>query len=186
MILTIVLLSTFLFVILTLLLSVKRIKNYDFSGVYLIFSILFLTVGTLLIVFSANDVSLALSRQSWPAKSATVIETDIVGERAYSPQLKCKYEIEGSEYTLTTDLNTPGFGRKLSRRQTAEIILNDYPVGSEVKIYYNPKNPGDAYIRTGPYWSDYLRLALGVLLFASGLYGILGVIIQRFTTETIN
>ncbi len=107
-----------------------------------------------------------------------------MGDRAYSPQLKCKYEIEGNEYTLTTDLNTPGFGRKRSRRQTSEIILNDYPVGSVVKIHYNPENPGDAYIRTGPYWSDYMRLSLGVVIFAIGLYGILGFTFIIFTTES--
>ena len=114
---------------------------------------------------------------------ATVIETDIIGERAYSPQLKCKYKIEGNEYILTTDLKTPGFGRKKTRRQTSKIILSDFPVGSAVKIHYNPDNPGDAYIRTGPYWSDYLRLALGVLLFACGMYVVLGMTIKKIATE---
>jgi len=181
MILTIALLITFIIVVIALLLSKKRLKNYKFRRLSLIIATCFLIVGVSLTMYSSNEISTALARQSWPANPAIVVETNIVGERAYSPQLKCKYEIEGSEYTLTTDLNTPGFGRKLSRRQTAEIILNDYPVGSEVKIHYNPENPGDAYIRTGPYWSDYLRLALGVLLFASGLYWILGMTIKNFT-----
>jgi hypothetical protein len=182
MILTTILLSTTIIVILTLILSVKKIKKYDFSGLFLIFSILSLTSGILLIIFSSSDISLAFSRQSWPAKTATVIETDIIGERAYTPQLKSKYEIEGNEYTLTTDLKTPGFGRKKTRRQTSEIILSGYPIGSKVKIHYNPENPGDAYIRTGPYWSDYLRLAIGVLLFASGMYVVLGITIKKYAT----
>ena len=132
---------------------------------------------------SSNDVSIALARKSWPTKTAKVIETDIVGERAFSPQLRCKFEVEGNEYTFITDLKTPGFGRKQSRRQTSNIIINEYPVGSEVKIHYNPESPGDAYIRIGPYWSDYLRLALGVLLFAGGLYVVLGITIKKITVE---
>ena len=183
MILTTVLLSTSIIVVLMLWLSVKKIKNFHFSGLFLIISIVFTTVGILLIIFSSNDVSKSIARKSWPTKTATVVETDIVGERAFSPQLKCKFEVEGNEYTLITDLKTPGFGRKQSSRQTSNIIINEYPVGSEVKIHYNPENPGDAYIRTGPYWSDYLRLALGVLLFAGGLYVVLGITIKKITVE---
>lgn len=179
MIVTIVLLLTFITVVLTLILSARRLKNYNFGRFFLLIAIGFLIVGILLITNSSDEISTALLRQSWPATTAIVVETNIVGERASNPELSCEYEVERKEYTLTTDLNTPGFGRKLSRRQTAEIILDDYPVGSEVRIHYNPENPAEAYIRTGPYWSDYMRLSLGVLLFAIGLYGVFGTVLQK-------
>ena len=183
MILTTVLLCSFVIAVLALVFSIGKIKKYQFSGLFLIISIVFVAAGILLIIFSSSEVSTALSRQSWPSKTATVIETEIIGDRAYSPQLKCQYEIEGNKYTLTTDLQTPGFGRKRSRRQTSSIILNGYPVGSKVKIHYNPEKPEESYIWTGPYYSDYLRLALGVLLFASGIYVVLGNTIKKLITE---
>jgi hypothetical protein len=183
MILTIALLFTLATVVITLLLSVRRLKNYNFGRFSLIFAVCFLIAGFLLTIFSSNEISMALIRQSWPVKPAIIVETNIVGDRAYSPQLKCKYEVQGRGYTLTTDLNTPGFGRKRSRRQTSEIILNNYPVGSEVKVLYNPKNPTEAYIRIGPYWSDYMQLSLGILLLTIGLYGILGITFKKLTTE---
>ena len=173
MILTSALLFTLTVVGLSLFFSLKRLKNYNFSQYLVIIVASFLIAGVFLTIFSSNDISASLKRQSWPVKSAIIVETNIVGDRAYNPQLKCKYDVEGKDYTLMTDLNTPGFGRKRSRQQTARIILKDYPVGSEVRIHYNPKKPEEAFIRTGPYWSDYMKLALGVLLFSIGLYGII-------------
>ena len=128
---------------------------------------------------SANDISDSLTRQSWPVQMATVTGTEIVGERAYSPQLKCDYIVEGKTYTLTTDLKTPGFGRKKTRRQTSEIILDEYPLGSKVRIKYNPDNPEEAFIRTGPYWSNYLQISVGVLLSVLGLYGCVGIMFRK-------
>jgi hypothetical protein len=180
MILTFAILFILIAVLISLLLSVKRLKNYRIGQFLLIFAFSSLVSGIFLTIFSSNEISRALIRQSWPVKSATIVETNIVGDRAYNPQLKCKYRVEENSYTLITDLNTPGFGRKRSRRQTAEIILKDFPVGSEVLIRYNPENPGEAFIRTGPYWSDYMKLSLGVLLFAIGLYVLLGITIKRF------
>jgi hypothetical protein len=132
-------------------------------------------------IYSANDITRSFERQSWPLINANVVSTSIIGERAYSPQLSCNYLVEGKEYTLITDLKTPGFGRKKTRRQTSEIILNDYPIGSKVQIRYNPENPGESFIRTGPYWSDYMKISLSVLLSVLGLYGCIGILIKRWS-----
>jgi hypothetical protein len=183
MILSIIFLFTTIIVVLSLILSAQKVKSYNFGLFSWIIALSFLLIGILLTVYSTDEISTALSRRSWPAIMAVVVETSIVGERAHSPELSCKYEVEGKEYSLTTDLKTPGFGRKRSRQQTARIILEDYQVGSEVRIHYNPEHPKEAYIRTGPYWSDYMQLSLGVLAFAIGLYGIFGVSLKKFCTE---
>jgi hypothetical protein len=111
---------------------------------------------------------------------AIVVDTNITGERAYNPQINCKYKVEGKDYSLISNLKTPGFGRKRSRHQTSEIIVNEYPIGSKVRIRYNPNNAAEAYIRTGPYWSDYMKISLGTLLLMLGLYIVVVMIIKRF------
>jgi hypothetical protein len=174
MIAVITLLLAFIIVIVVLLFRAKKLKAYKFGFLLLITAVGFLILGTILIIHSSNEISKELQRHSWPTIKATVIDTHIVGEKAYQPQISCKYEVGGKTFTLVTDLNTPGFGRKYSRHQTAEIILHDYPLGSNVVIRYNPENPGEAYIRTGPYWSDYTQLSLGLFIFIPGFYLILG------------
>lgn len=174
MIAAIALLSSLIIVIVVLLFSAKKLKAYKFGFLLLITAVGFLILGTLLIFHSSNEISQELLRHSWPTIKATVIDTHIVGEKAYRPQISCQYEVGGKAFTLITDLNTPGFGRKYSRHQTAEIIIHDYPLGSNVVIRYNPQNPAEAYIRTGPYWSDYTQFSLGLFIFIPGLYVILG------------
>jgi hypothetical protein len=184
MILTISLLFIFIIVVVTLALSLKNLKKYNFGIVSLIIAACFLIIGIFLTTYSSKEISKALVRKSWPEVQAKVVEKNIAGKRAFNPQITCQYEIHGKDYMLITDLNTPGFGRKRSRRQTAEIILKDYPVGSEVRITYNPENPEEAYIRTGPFWSDYMQLSLGILILAPALYVILGIAINKFIIIT--
>jgi len=184
MILTFTLLSTFIFVVVILLLSTKKLKKYKLGKRSLIIATGFLITGILLSIISSNEISKALVRKSWPAVKAVVVKTTIIGNRAFNPQITCKYKISGKDYMMITDLNTPGFGRKRSRWQTADIILKDYTVGSEVRINYNPKDPGEAYIRTGPYWSDYMQFSLGILVLAPALYVILGIFITKVTMDS--
>lgn len=164
-----------------LALTWRKLSTFNFAVWIIPLAFCFLIIGVILMLHSANDISESLERQSWPALEAKVVNTDIIGERAYSPQLSCEYIVEGKVYTIITDLKTPGFGRKKTRRQTSEIILNEYPVGSKVQVRYNPSSPGEAYIRTGPYWSDYMKISLGVLLSLLSLYGLIGVLIKKFS-----
>jgi Protein of unknown function (DUF3592) len=177
---TIALLCSFMIVIVVFLFTSKKLKVYKFGFLSLMIATGILIIGIFLIVYSSNEISKEFLRHTWPAVKAKVASAKIVGEKAYRPQLSCKYDVGGKGYILITDLNTPGFGRKQSRYQTAEIILKDYPIGSEVLIKYNPENPAEAYIRTGPYWSDYMQLSLGLFLFSPGLYVLLAKLLLKF------
>jgi len=141
--------------------------------------ILFSIIGFFLVITESSEISTGLIRQSWPTAKATVVETSIIGERAYSPEITCEYNVAGKKYTHKTDLQTPGFGRKKSRQQTSRIIIAQYPVGTEINIYYNPDNPEESFVRTGPYWNNYLVLSFGYFVLLSGLITIFGLFFQK-------
>jgi len=147
--------------------------------------IIFLFLGAVLIYIQIGEISITLSRQQWPKTTATVIKTQIVGERAYNPEITCIYNVDNTEYSLITGLGTPGFGRKRSRQSTAQIIIDEYPVGSLVTIIYNPQNPAEAYIRTGPYWHNYMQLSLGIIVFCIGISGLFNLIVAKFVKKKI-
>ena len=183
MIFTITLVITLIIASVSIAIIHQKIKTFNFARWLLPLVLCFFTFSIYLMFISANDISESLIRQSWPSQMASIISTEIIGERAYSPQLKCEYQVEGKVYILTTDLRTPGFGRKKTRRQTSQIILEEYSEGSKVQIRYNPENPEEAYIRTGPYWSDYLKISLSVVLSSIGLIGIVGIIINKINLK---
>jgi len=141
--------------------------------------ILLSCLGLILIITESSHISTGLSRQSWPITKAKITDTHIIGERAYSPEITYQYSVNGKNYTLKTDLQTPGFGRKKSRQQTSRIIIAQYPVGTEINIHYNPEHPEISFVRTGPYWNNYLILSLGYLLLWSGLVLIFGIFLHE-------
>ena len=81
--------------------------------------------------------------------------------------------VEGKTYSASTDLHISGFGNKRSRLSNSQKIIDEYTVGSQVKVYYDAQNPKISYLRIGPFWSDYVKLATGLLLFALGSYYLL-------------
>jgi hypothetical protein len=142
------------------------------SLILIIFSMM--TVGgILLILWQQSLVREGLSRRSWPTVTGTVVSADITGNRAYNPKITCRYQVSGKNYLLVTDLHTPAFGRKRARHQTAEIIIAEYPPGSHITVHYNPVQPGQACIRPGPFWNNYLLLTLGLFAFGGGSFGLM-------------
>lgn len=147
--------------------------------------IFFCFSGAVLIFLQSGEILNALNRQQWPKTTGTVIKTQIVGERAYNPQITCRYMVDNFKYNLVTDLGTPGFGRKRSRQSTARIIIDEYPVGTSVILFYNPQNPAEAYIRTGPYWHNYMQLSLGILVFSISISSLFSLATAKFVKKKI-
>ena len=167
--------GSFIAALLAHILLKKKIRVTSPPFLYRILFSLFTLGGLVFIIWQQNMISAEFARHSWPTAEAKVIATKINGERAYNPELVCRYHVDGTDYLLTTDLNTPPFGRKRARRQTAEIIIGEYPVGSKILVHFNPEHPEQAYIRTGPFWNNYTILMLGLILFASGVFGLLSI-----------
>jgi hypothetical protein len=168
-----VIIITAFFTALIYIFTAGKINKKLFSGNLMALFIVPAILGFFLIHHQANEISNGFSRQKWPTTTAKVIQSKVSGNRAFHPEISCIYRVKGKEYTFKTDLGTPGFGGKRSRRGTAEKIKNTYPVGSNVSVFYNPINPGEAVIRTGPYWTNYIQFALGITLWGVGLFGIL-------------
>lgn len=178
MLLVVLLISTALIAIMITLLIGKRWTGWPIPSLFVILMIFLSLLGFIFIIQQSEQISEGISRQAWPSVEAEIVESNIIGERAYSPEISCRYVIDDQEYLLRTDLKTPAFGRKKSRQQTSRIIIAEYPVGSKVNVFYNPANPEDSFIRTGPYWNNFLVLATGIIFLCSGLIVISGSLIK--------
>jgi len=49
-----------------------------------------------------------------------------------------------------------------SSRSHAEEIVNRYPTGRTVAVYYDPSDPGTAVLEPGVTWSSYMILGIGL------------------------
>jgi len=145
--------------------------------------------GTIALVLILAGFSLGLSRgltidhdtayRHWPSVDGTVVNSRIVGEMAFHPEITYHYEVAGHRFTGMTDMNTPGFGGKRKRFDVAEKYLQLYPVGAAIMVHYNPENPGQSLIRVGPTLEILMQLAFGVTLFLAGLFMVVGLFRPR-------
>lgn len=167
--------------------SFRRNMHLPTSNIFL-FTAFFCLLGSVSLILWENNILIeSRNRLKWPTTTAVVVKSSVTGNRAFRPDIAYEYKVNGRIYHGNTNLNTPGFGNKRSRRDTAERIVSDYKLDQQVTIHYNPNDPAESYIRPGPQWSDYVKSAIGHILFIMALFGLAGNIIQKlFSSKTQN
>lgn len=68
------------------------------------------------------------------------------GHRLYGVRVRYSYNIDGKVYTGTAI--APGY-RYSTEEVPQRALLNRYPKGKQVAVYYNPTNPEEAYLEYG-------------------------------------
>ena len=173
-----VVVSALVAVLITIILK-KRNVLPKIPVLLVIFSIFLVIAGAGMIYHHENEIENELAKRVWPTTGGVVIKSEIAGIRAFRPEVTCKYSVKGQVYQVTTNLGTPGFGNKRSRRDTAARIISDYPVGKTVMIHYDPSAPSQAFLRVGPAWHTFMKLALGIIILIAGLTGSTGNFLKR-------
>lgn len=111
-------------------------------------ALILLPVGLLILA-----VSLFLGRQQqasvgWPSVEGRVINTyleeyrDAEQEVSYTPRIIYEYRLDGQTYT--SQQIAFGIEQSYGSQNRAGDVLDEFPVGSPVTVYYDPDNPGNA------------------------------------------
>ena len=171
--LIVVLLSSFVFFVISrLLISTKTSPIHSISLPKYVYYILSF-IGVALIVINGICIHNDISQKNWPTVQGRITKADVVGGRIYIPEVVYTYKIEQNDYYGKTDLKVPYFGPKSSRKEVAYKSIEQYKEGSIRKVYYNPENPSESYLKPSPTWDKYTRLSLGTVLYGLGLLGLL-------------
>jgi hypothetical protein len=136
-------------------------------------------LGIILLLKQDRVISAAFEKRNWPTTQGEIVQTHILGKRAFRPEISYQYQVNDIKYLGKTDLHISGFGNKRSRRDNSEKIIQEFSVGSNVLVYYDSKNPQISFLRTGPFWSDFMKLALGAILFFFGSFVLFGGVTRR-------
>lgn len=130
-------------------------------------------IGVVLIVINGISIQHGTTQKNWPTVQGRITKADVVGGRIYIPEVVYTYRIEKKDYFGKTDLKVPYFGPKSSRKEVAYKSIDQYQKGSIRKVYYNPENPSESYLRPSPTWDKYTRLSLGTILYGLGILGLI-------------
>lgn len=109
----------------------------------------------------------ASASRAWPSVSGRVLNSSLIrtprrgtsGGGSYIPMIVYEYQVDGrvyrsQRYSFGTQIGT-GFTGIASR------VVNQYPEGSAVEVYYNPDNPSEAVLKrsAGGSWGTLLVVA---------------------------
>lgn len=133
-----------------------------------------IVVGSWLVIVGSGEIATARAVKKWPTTQGTVLQSEIIGDRAIRPVIVYQYRVGDSTFSDSSSLGIPSFGNRRSRRNESEMIAAEYRVGDTVNVYYDPGVPAHSTLYAREDWSSYLRLSLGTLLFGAGMFFLIG------------
>lgn len=124
-------------------------------------------IGASLTLLQTNDLHRASEVRKWQSVEGVVLEAEVAGKRGFVPKVKYEYSVDGKTYADEKELFSPQFGGKDTRRQSSQKIIADYEKGGRITVYYNPANPAESAVELGVTWATFIKLGVGLLLFAA-------------------
>lgn len=116
---------------------------------------------------------------SWPTARGEVVASQFaMDEGGFSRNFEYRYSVEGETYV--SDRVTFFEYVVLANRVQNEQFIDDHPVGSTVKVYYNPNSPESSVVmRTIPLSQIWSPLLLLLCLGGGVTLAIVGVVMRR-------
>jgi hypothetical protein len=107
-----------------------------------------IAVAVLLFFIRRRSAARATASRTWPSTQGQVIaarvdvSSDSDRNDSYSADIHYSYRVAGQEHTASR----VAWGGRVSSgsRAAADAAVIRYPVGSAVRVFYDPKEPGEA------------------------------------------
>ena len=134
-------------------------------------ALIFFLSGVALLFYGVGLVRDARACARWPTVQGRVLsaEAQVVNRQkdksTYAPNVSYRYEVDGKEYESSRLTIVP---RNYSSRQWVNEILASYPVGGTVRVFYDPKDPGNCLLVTATTGSEWAYPIGGVLMIGVG------------------
>lgn len=143
-------------------------------------------LGLAMSAFGVHFIVHSSAARSWPSVDGQIVNVAIRTyssindrrsqsgrERSYFPQVTYQWMVgdrsfDGKRYSLGQE--HPGYAERSEARDAAKR----FPVGGDVKVYYDPADPASAVLDRSLQPGVFVPLPLGLLMLAVGVAGWLG------------
>ena len=141
-----------------------------------ILTLALLAAGVGLLAWGGYEIKRAYESRGWPNTQGTITSSYIKKENrkdsnnryrtTYYPRIKYQYQVEGKYYSC----NRIAFGGVSGgKRSKAKKVVDSYPSGKKVRVYYNPQDPGVGVLKAGFSWGALLAFLAGLVFFGAGI-----------------
>jgi hypothetical protein len=152
-------------------------------------TIIFGGLGIFLLFTWVQNLQMARSSKSWPAVQGTVVSSKVVrvldstdknGKRhyIYKGLVKYSYTVEGQNH-LSTRISFGDYST--SRAGHAEKIVANYPIGKQVRVYYDPDFPVQAVLERKAGFGHFIPALVGFLFLLGGIAMLFAFFAKLFT-----
>ncbi len=135
-----------------------------------------LVIGLLVSGWGGLELQRALESRHWPSTTGIVTGATIDEvvhrkregpETTYHPKIQYQYAVFGQVYRADRIVfgGSPG-----GSRRAAQKMVDRYPEGLAVTVYYDPNKPSVAVVKAGYRLTAYAMVAVGVVLCAGGVF----------------
>ena len=129
------------------------------------FTLIFMGVGIALSLWGWNTLQNAQTSESWPTTVGQVLSSNVRTDNdddgtSYFGDVTFSYVVDDLLYSS----DNVSFGQYGSgNRSHAQGIVDRYPEGSRVTVYYDPADAETAVLEPGVTWSSYMLVGMGAL-----------------------
>jgi len=133
------------------------------------FWMLFVSMGVVLTGQALWQLVSGFRSRNWPRSPGTILSSELEGpgDGAFRAAVSYSYSV-GSDTHLGTRVFF-GDDNGTDRAAAARTVFR-YRTGSPVSVAYDPHDPSLSVLETGQTWHPWLRLGIGALFVALGLY----------------
>lgn len=127
--------------------------------------------------FSIPMVEEAKTSESWPAAPGIITHSDVDqsmddGKAMYAAEINYEFAVENKSY-IGNKISLSSGNSKTSSLREVKKDLQEYPIGKEVTVYYDPELPNNAVLKTG---ADTFTYIIKYIPYVFGFFGILMVL----------
>jgi len=133
-------------------------------------------VGGLCTAWLASQLITGLRSLDWPSVVGEIILKDVPDavrkDPRYHNRYVYRYNVRGVDYFSQRVSVSDRF---ISRARLVRQILDQYPDGAMMTVYYQRQNPQLAVLERGPRIQTVMGFLVSVLILAAGIYGLTAV-----------
>ncbi len=131
----------------------------------------FIVLGVVIIGAGINLAFQSIRCKDWPTTQGIIRTAEMgrhrgnKGGTTYSANVSYDYSVGGSRYTG----KKVAFGMMSASSSYARGILERYPIGAKVPVYYSPDNPETAVLETGVHGGTWICFGVGSVFVLVGV-----------------
>lgn len=141
------------------------------------FALLVFLIGTVQLYLCIAQSSTAILASRWPTASGKIVSSEVREDRggrgvAYFPRVRYEFTVDGKSF-LGSHIHATDVAEEPSR---AREMVDQYPVGQTIRVFYNPDSPTEAVLEPGLSWHSYMWFGFSLFFTVAGAHRFLRLI----------